>query len=150
MELHKVLSRDMSTIIRFCLAEDPDLISIFKTGIGNDLDSSVQSLWELALINPQTNLYKVETETGAIVGYFATAPVINNAWILQGMIMRKTFRTQDYLNAFFDLIRSTFENNLSASLADINFIEPNNLTSNTTITNPIFYINKNYLLLRSN
>lgn len=146
MILHKVLEIDKERIIRFCLAEDPDLIAIFKTGTGNGLDSAVSN--QLSLIATGSNLFKVETDTGAIVGYFTTSI---NSWELNGFIIRKTFRAYPAaVNLFFDLISCTFENNLFFSIGADNFTTPNYLTNNYTITNTTFYSNKNYLLLTIN
>lgn len=145
--LHKILETDKERIIRFCLAEDPDLIAIFKSGEGNDLDASVNG--QLSLITKGSSIFKVESDSGAVVGYFVYVPVVVQLWQLQGFIIRKTFRTADYQNAFFDLIRSTFENNLSFSTSDKNYLQPNNITNNITISNPAFFSNKNYVLLKT-
>jgi hypothetical protein len=147
--LHKILESDKQRIIRFCYAEDPDLISIYKNGVGNDLDSCVTAALNSIDI-PGAIFYKVETETGATVGYFCQAPNTGNLWTLLGFVIRKAFRTQQYLTLFNNLIRSTFENNLTQSISDTNFLPPNSLTNNYTVVNPFFYYNKSLVLLKAN
>lgn len=146
ISLHKVLETDIERLIRFCYAEDPDLITAYKSGIGNDLDSCVKS--QLTIISKQTNFYKVETSTGAIVGFFiqSLAPAVD--LVLSGFVIRKAFRAS-YLIPFFSLVSSTFENQFTASIDANNFVNQDNIKNNFTITNPAFFSNKNYLLLKT-
>jgi hypothetical protein len=146
ISLHKVLETDIERLIRFCYAEDPDLVAAYKSGDGNTLDSCVSTA--LSIITPGTTFFKVETSTGAIVGYFAQAPVVDINWALNGFVIRKAFRPS-YLIPFFTLIGSTFENELTASLDANNFMNQDNIKNNFTITNPTFFSNKNYLLLKT-
>lgn len=146
MTLHKVQDSDIQRIIRFCYAEDPELISAYKIGNGNDLDSCVSTA--LALITQGSSFFKVETNTGAIVGYFTQAPIVNANWTLQGFIIRQAFREQ-YTSSFFDLISSSFQYQLPFSVDQSNFIDQSNLKNNYTITNQTFFSNKNYLLLKT-
>lgn len=146
MKLHKILESDIQRIIRFCYAEDPELISAYKSGDGNDLDSCISAA--LALITKGSSFFKAETNTGAVVGYFAQAPIVNTDWTLQGFIIRKAFREQ-YTSAFFDLISSSFQYQLPFSVDHGNFVDQTNLKNNYTITNQTFFSNKNYLLLKT-
>lgn len=146
IKLHKILESDIERVIRFCYAEDTGLISAYKTGDGNPLDSCVTTA--IDVITKETQFFKVETSTGAIVGYFTKAPVIDTAWILQGFVIRKAFRSS-YLQAFFDLISVAFENDYSYSVDAVNITDPSNIKNNYTITNPAFFSNKNYLLLKT-
>lgn len=146
IKLHKILETDVERIIRFCYAEDPELISSYKSGLGNDLDSCVASA--LNPINAETTFFKVETSTGAIVGYFAKAPVVDTDWALNGFVIRKAFRIS-YTPAFFDLISQSFENSFSSSIDAVNLVNQDNIKNNYTITNPAFFSNKYYLLLKT-
>lgn len=146
--LFKILESDRERIIRACYAEDPDLINLYHQGAGNGLDSCVQ----ITLDNTDTssNFYKVETDTGALMGYFAQALPVGDIWVLNGFTVRQHFRTPEYLEAFWELVRSTFENEFYTSVSENNLRGLNHLLKNNfIIVNKTVAYGKIFIILKT-
>lgn len=146
--LHKILESDRERIVRLCYAEDPDLINLYHQGAGNGLDTCVKITLDNTDAN--SNFYKVEAEDGTLAGYFAQALPVGDIWVLNGFTVRKQFRTPTYLSAFWELVRSTFENEFYTSVSENNYRGLAHLLKNNfNIVNKTVAYGKIFVILKS-
>lgn len=144
-DLSKVRVGDFAPIVRAIYAEETDaFLNQYHQQAGNGLDACVNTT--VANIG-ESRFFKVENEFGALVGFFTTA-YVNENYVMPSFHVRATFRTPEYLAAFWGLVRDTFDNNFLTSVGVQNYKALNHLLKNSfEIVNDFVYEGKDFVIL---
>jgi hypothetical protein len=137
----------MEPIIRSCYAEDLPLLAQFHQGAGNGLDACVADT--LAAMDSGTSFFRLENESGAMVGFFGFV-ASENVQVLQGFHLRNSYRTTDYKTVFWALMNETFNNGFYTSISANNIRALGFLLKNNfTIVNNLEVHGRAFILLKN-
>ena len=144
--LRKIRVNDYAPIVRAIYAEEtPEFLNQYHQQAGNGLDACVDNT--VTTIST-SRFFKVEDESGALVGLFATEN-INGTDVMPSFHVRKIYRTSEYLQAFWQLVTETFNNSFLTSVGAINYPALTHLLKNDfEVVNQLQYDGKNWMILK--
>jgi hypothetical protein len=145
--LRKIRVGNFEPVVRAIYAEEtPAFLNQYHQSAGQGLDVCVTT----TVTNIGTSrFFKIENQSGALVGFF-TADTIDGKQVMPSFHIRATFRTPEYLAAFWDLVRDTFDNDFYTSVSAANFPALSHLVKNDfKVVNNLEYNGTNWVVLRT-
>lgn len=148
VNLHKIRVNDIEPIVRAVYAEETNEFLFKLHHEGNGLDACVAKTVENV---SDSRFFRIENEFGALVGFFSVADDGNGNQFMPTFHVRPgPFRTPEYLAAFWQLVKTTFNNQLYTSVGVDNYKALNHLLKNDfEVVNNIEYEGKDFKILRS-
>lgn len=141
--LRKILTSNIENLVRSAFSEDLDLLRTFNGNVSVALDIAAADL--LSSIQPGDMFFTIENQHAAYVGFFT----FGSAQATMSFHLRNSFRTSDYIQAFWNLVNETLNNKFYTSIGSTNLISlPGILISTFTIKNQSEYHGKNFVLLK--
>lgn len=142
--LRKILIQDYDSLIRSAFAEDLDLLTLYAGNPASALDVAFKDFKE-AIDTPNSVFFSIENQYAVFAGFFA----LNMPATMMNFHLRKTFRTDTYKTAFWNLVNETLNNELYTSIGSSNLTSLLGILSNTfVVKNQLEYHGKNFVLLK--
>lgn len=145
--LRKIRVNHIEPIVRAIYAEEtPEFLGQYHQQAGNGLDACVQTTVD----NIGNSLFfKVENDAGALVGFF-TSDSLNGQDVMPSFHVRKIFRSTEYLQSYWKLIRDTFNNSFFTSVGVANYPALQHLLKNDfEVVNQLQSDGKDFVILKT-
>lgn len=146
IQLNKIRVSDCASIVRAIYAEETNaFLNQYHQEAGNGLDICVATT--VANIG-SSRFFRVENEHGALVGFFVTDNK-NGTDVMPSFHVRATYRTSEYLKAFWQLVTDTFNNDFYTSVGVNNYAALQHLIKNDFIVlNKLETNGTNFIILK--
>lgn len=144
LTLRKTLTQNFEPIIRSVFAEDNDFLLTYNSNIPTGLNLAAEDY--MGAIKPGDLFFKIENQYSALVGFFTFGLPMNT---MSFYIRKMPYRSAGYIEAFWQLVNETFNNQFFTSLGSGNLTSiPEILVNTFEIINAGEYHAKNFVLLK--
>lgn len=146
--LNKIWTKNYEPVVRAIYGDDIEFLNKYHQSAGQGLDIAVADT--MANITKTSRFFKVETTLGALVGFFVMADPIDDKLVLEGFHIVKVFRTPKYLEAYWELVRQSFDSDFYTSVSENNIKAAAHLLKNSfQIVGPTEYNGKKFVIFKT-